>query len=120
MKILINTDNHILGRETMAERFTRDIEKTFAKVDRHVTRIEVHLTDENGAKASKDDKGDKRCTMEARLEGRQPIAVTEHAHTLDLAVHGAARKLEKRIESILGAQRDNKRHAAEPLQPAQE
>ena len=28
--------------------------------------------------------------MEARLEGRQPIAVTDEAATVDLAVNGAA------------------------------
>lgn len=113
MKIQINTDNHILGREAMAERFTREIEKTFAKVSRMVTRIEVHLVDENGSKSAKDGRGDKRCTMEARLEGRQPVAVTEHANTLDTAVSGASRKLIKMLDSIIGAQRDSKRSPAD-------
>jgi ribosome-associated translation inhibitor RaiA len=40
--------------------------------------------------------------MEARLEGRRPIAVTHQAATLDQAVDGAADKLAKLIESTLG------------------
>lgn len=124
MKIQINTDNHIQGREAMVERFTTEIARDFDKVSRHVTRIEVHLNDENGEKSGKSGKGDKRCTMEARIEGRQPIAVTEHANTLDLALHGASRKLGKMIDSIVGAQRDRKRQptdaAPEALTPAED
>ncbi len=47
-----------------------------------------------------------RCVMEARLEGRQPIAVTDQAATLDQAVRGDANKLARLIESTLGRLRD--------------
>jgi len=56
----------------------------------------VHISDENSGK------DDKRCLIEARLEGQQPIAVTYHTESLDAAIHGAAEKLKHRIESILG------------------
>ncbi|MGA9828885.1 MAG: HPF/RaiA family ribosome-associated protein, partial [Rhodanobacteraceae bacterium] len=74
----------------------------------HITRVEVHLTDEN---ANKSGEHDKRCVMEARFEGRQPIAVTDHAATLDKAIHGAIHKLTSLIESTLGraAHSDEKR-----------
>ena len=65
----------------------------------NVTRVEVHLGDENGRKSGQDDK---RCMMEARIEGRHPIAVTEHAASLDRAVKGAAGKLARMIESDAG------------------
>jgi hypothetical protein len=52
--------------------------------------------------------------MEARLEGRQPIAVTHQAATMDQAVNGAAEKLTGAIESIIGRQRDRRRRKAEP------
>ncbi|MEO7817581.1 MAG: HPF/RaiA family ribosome-associated protein, partial [Actinomycetota bacterium] len=61
----------------------------------HITRVEVHLSDENSdMKVSADDM---RCVMEARLEDRQPIAVTHQAATLDQAVDGAADKLTRMI-----------------------
>jgi hypothetical protein len=53
--------------------------------------------------------------MEARLEGRQPIAVTHQAATMDQAVNGAAEKLTSAIEGIIGRQRDQRRRQAEPL-----
>jgi ribosome-associated translation inhibitor RaiA len=70
----------------------------------HITRVEVHLTDERGPSM-----------MEARLEGRQPIAVTDEAATLDLAVDGAADKLAKLIEHTLGKLHDQRTHRTDLL-----
>jgi Sigma 54 modulation protein / S30EA ribosomal protein len=64
-----------------------------------ITRVEVHLGDENGPKHGQNEK---RCMMEARLKGRRPIAVTHHATTLEQAVHGAADNLIRAIASTLG------------------
>ena len=44
--------------------------------------------------------------MEARLEGRQPIAVTHQAATVEQAIDGAADKLKRSIESTLGRLRE--------------
>jgi hypothetical protein len=44
--------------------------------------------------------------MEARLDGRPPIAVTQQAPTLDQAIDGAAAKLERSIDSMLGRLED--------------
>jgi hypothetical protein len=65
----------------------------------HITRLEVHLADENGPKGGENDI---RCTLEARLEGRQPMAVTHHAGTIPLAVQGAANSLVSMIDTALG------------------
>lgn len=40
--------------------------------------------------------------LETRLEGRQPIAITNQANTIDLAINGAVEKVKTAIESILG------------------
>lgn len=40
--------------------------------------------------------------MEARLEGRRPIAATVRAAAVDQAVHGAADKLVRMIDKALG------------------
>ncbi|MBE0545141.1 MAG: HPF/RaiA family ribosome-associated protein [Verrucomicrobia bacterium] len=63
------------------------------------TRVEVHLSDENGEKTGG---RDKRCMMEARLEGHQPIAVTDEAETIAQAIDGAADKLKSALDSTLG------------------
>jgi len=99
MKIQFNTDKTISGDERNEDYFTSQIADTLEKFQLHITRIEVHLSDENGKK-----KGfkDMRCLLEARLEGRRPIAVSCQADTVELAVSGAIDKLETSLETILG------------------
>jgi ribosome-associated translation inhibitor RaiA len=64
-----------------------------------LTRIEVHLGDATGEKSSP---GDKTCALEARIEGRRPIAVHHHAEALQSAVTGAAAKLDRALEKEFG------------------
>jgi ribosome-associated translation inhibitor RaiA len=99
MKIQINTDNHLTGRESLVERAEATITGALGHLAKHVTRVEVHLSDENGEKTGG---RDKRCMMEARLEGRQPIAVTDESSSLDGAIIGAADKLKSSLDSTLG------------------
>ncbi|HUG12010.1 MAG TPA: HPF/RaiA family ribosome-associated protein [Opitutaceae bacterium] len=99
MKIQINTDNNITGREALVARAEATITDALGHRAKHVTRVEVHLSDENGEKTG----GlDKRCMMEARMGGRQPIAVTDESDSLDGAIAGAADKLKASLDSILG------------------
>jgi hypothetical protein len=90
MRIQVNTDHTIEGHEALAVRIRGVVENALSRMSDHITRVEVHLTDERGPKSGKNDK---RCMMEARLEGRQPIAVTDEAGTVHLAVDGAGRKV---------------------------
>jgi hypothetical protein len=55
--------------------------------------------------------------MEARLEGRLPVAVTHQAATLDQAVEGAAHKLARLIESTLGRLHDQASRRTDPPPP---
>jgi len=114
MQIQINTDHNIEGREALAAQVSATVESALSRVSEHITRVEVHLSDE---KANKSGQNDKRCMMEARLEGRQPIAVTDEAATLDEAVGGAADKLARLIESTLGRLRHQQSHRTDPLPP---
>ena len=99
MQIQINTDHNIAGHEALGAHVRSVVESTLSRNSNHVTRVEVHLSDENSYRGGQDCK---RCMMEARLEGHQPIAVTNDAATLDEAVNGAAGKLDRLIESTLG------------------
>jgi ribosome-associated translation inhibitor RaiA len=114
MQIQINTDHSIEGHEALAAQVSGVVESALSRFGDHITRVEVHLSDESGHKSSQNDK---RCMMEARLEGHQPIAVTHHAATLDQAVDGAADKLVRLIESTLGRLRDHESHRTDPPPP---
>ena len=98
MQIQINTDNNVNGREKLAAYVRGIVENAVGRYSQHITRVEVHLGDEHGDKSGPDDK---RCMMEVRVESRNPIAVTHHATTLNLAVDGAAGKLRRSVEHDL-------------------
>jgi ribosome-associated translation inhibitor RaiA len=103
MNIQINTDNHFAGREALHQRTEAAVSNVLGHLAEHITRVEVHLSDENG---SKHGGSDKRCMMEARLKGHPPIAVTDEADNLDEAVVGAADKLKHSLDHTLGRLND--------------
>lgn len=110
MNIQLNTDVHIDHTETLTARVSATIEQALGRFAQQVTRVEVHLSDENGGKSGQQDQ---RCMLEARLEGRQPVAVTDYAATLEQAVNGAAQKLARLLESTLGRLHDQHKTASD-------
>lgn len=98
MTIQINTDKNIRGTETLIAQYEAQVASQLSKFSDHITRIEVHLSDENGHKAGH---YTKRCLLEARLERRLPIAVSNQADTLDHAVDGALEKLTASLATIV-------------------
>jgi ribosome-associated translation inhibitor RaiA len=103
MQIQVNTDSNIEGQRKLTAHVRSVVESALCRFSDRITRVEVHLSDQNGDRSGHDDK---RCMMEARLKGRQPTAVTHHAATLGQAVDGAADRMQRSIESALGRLRD--------------
>ena len=103
MTIQFNTDNNITGSEDLQAPLNVAIEKSLSRFSNQITRVEVHLNDENSHKKGQNDK---RCMLEARMEGRQPIAVTNNADTNEQAVKGALDKLIASLETIIGRARN--------------
>jgi len=103
MTIQFNTDNNITGSEKLQAPLNAAIEKSLGRFSSQITRLEVHLNDEN---SHKEGQNDKRCMLEARMEGRQPIAVTNNADTNEHAVKGALDKLIASLETIIGRARN--------------
>lgn len=99
MTIQINTDNNLTVHESFSTKLHELLSEELSRFSENITRLEVHLSDENG---HKDGQNDKRCMIEARLEGRQPIAVKDSGNTHDLAVIGAIEKLKAVLEKTMG------------------
>jgi len=99
MMVLVNTDNHIGGSIALSEAVAATVEDTLAHLAKQLTRVEVHLSDENSFKAGANDI---RCAMEARIEGHPPTAVTFYSNDVDVAVDGAAEKLKAALEHLFG------------------
>ncbi|TAJ16239.1 MAG: HPF/RaiA family ribosome-associated protein [Rugosibacter sp.] len=110
MQIQVNAANNIEGHEALSVWASDIVKDCLSRQSEHITRVEVHLADENGGKSGPNDK---RCTMEARLGGHPPIAVTHHSSTLREATAGAMDKLTKVIDTTLGKLRDQMRHPAD-------
>lgn len=106
MHIQVNTDNNIPGREKLAIHVKSVVERVLSRFSDRITRVEVHLSDQNSDKSGQDDK---RCLMEVRLEGRQPTAVTHKAASLGEAIEGAADKMKRSLESTLERLMDDRR-----------
>lgn len=103
MQIQFNTDDNVTGNEELIASATSLISKELRRFSQQITRVEVHLSDEDG---SKDGLNDKRCLLEARLAGKNPIAVTNVANTHEQAVSGAINKLKTSLETITGRMRN--------------
>lgn len=106
MQIQTNTDNTIERHEPLTRHVEATVKEALAKFSEHITRVEVHLSKTNDSKSSS---GDHRCLMEARMEGRPPIAASDHAANLHQAISGAAEKLKRSIDSTLGRIKDSKK-----------
>jgi ribosome-associated translation inhibitor RaiA len=105
MFVQVSTDNNIPGRDELARRVARRIERALKPFADAVTDVEVHLGDDNAAKAGD---ADKRCMIEVRLANRNPEAITHKAATIEEAVRGASDKIRRRLETSIGRISDKK------------
>lgn len=110
MQIQVNSDRHIEGLEALVAHVSGVVQSELSLLSDHITRVEVHLSEEGS-------QNDKSCMIEARLEGRQPVAVSDHAATLDQAVDGAAGKLARLLESTVGRLHDQQMRRTDPPPP---
>jgi hypothetical protein len=100
MKIQVNTDRNVDGSEAVVLWVEAEVESALERFEDRLTRVEVHLADESG---EKDGSGaDKRCLLEARPEGMQPVAVTDFSDTVEQAVIGATQKMQSLLNSTFG------------------
>ncbi|MCD8514308.1 MAG: HPF/RaiA family ribosome-associated protein [Nitrincola sp.] len=99
MIIQVNTDSSIENDAALTAHVQTVVEKALSRFSDKVTRVEVHLHDEN---AHKPGDHDKRCLLEVRLAGLQPQAVTHHADSTHNALAGASDKMKNLLDSLLG------------------
>lgn len=111
MQVQFNTDESVEGHEELGRHAESVVRKALDRFGDQITRIEIHVSDVNGQKSGDNDK---RCLIEARIAGRQPIAVTEQANSIHQAIDGATHKIRRSLDSTLGKLADKKRSALPP------
>lgn len=99
MNIQFNTDKNIAGSEELNTYLSSILTESLDRFSDHITRLEVHISDENSSKGGQKDK---RCLLEARFENLQPIAVSDHADTVQQAVKGAVEKMKASLDTVTG------------------
>lgn len=99
MEVFFNTDKNIEAKERIEAYFTKHIKEDLARFEDRVTRVEVHLSDENGAKSGTKDK---KCVLEVRPQGLKPIAVTSQDDSIEKAISSATKKMESSLTSLIG------------------
>ncbi|MGW4579005.1 HPF/RaiA family ribosome-associated protein [Rhodococcus aetherivorans] len=105
MQIQLNKDSHIQIDDDIARRLEEELESALNRFADRITRVEIHLSDEN---ADKFGTTDKRCLLEARIAGQQPIAVTHNVGSVKEAFDGAVHRLRSLLDSKLGRSTDHK------------
>ena len=110
MQVQVHTDDNIQGGESLAQWIQEESTSRLARFRDTITRVEVFLTD---TAAGKESPKDKRCRLEARPAGRQPVTVTCEADKTADAFTGAVDKLIRALDADLGRVKD--RNARETI-----
>ena len=98
MIIQLNTDKNLTIHSEYEAQITENLNKDLERYSDHISRVEVHMSDENGSKGGLNDK---RCLLEARFDGKQPIVASDFGDTYDLALKGATEKLKHALTTVV-------------------
>lgn len=99
MLIIFNTDHTISATDEFKAPMIASLSEKLKKYSHQITKIDVHLSDENGSKGGPKDK---RCLLEAHMAGMNPTVVKNHDSNYDDALDGAIDKLMSSLEKELG------------------
>lgn len=99
MLVQVHTDRNIPSDDRLEEYVRSTVEKSLGHLADRITRVEVHLSDDNAGKTNGEDK---RCLMEARPAGMKPVAATHLAGNVRQAIDGAADKLARLLNRTFG------------------
>lgn len=110
MQVRISTDNNILTSAELNQRIADEVESALRRFEDRITRVEVFLSDQDSR--AKSGGNDKRCVMEARLAGIDPISVTQDSDSLEQAYIGAAETLQRTLERTIERRDDPRRRTS--------
>lgn len=96
MQIQLNSDNHTpLGADGAAE-LESVIEQRLSRVADRITRVEVHVSETTSGASLK------RCSVEIRPTGMEPLTATAEGTTFEKAATGATTKVMTALDRQIG------------------
>lgn len=113
VQVQIHTGKHV---DAKSDWFETEVLDSLSRYGEQITRVEVHLSDQNAEKSGADDL---RCTIDAHLAGLKTQAVTHSAANVHDAFSGALHKLTRSVETTFAKVearrgRDSIRHPDHP------
>ena len=105
MQIQVNSGNALPVDDELIRTAEEIARKNLGRFEERLTRLEIHVNDLNSHKGGSQDK---RCQIEARPAGLDPVSVSHDADSVDAAIRGAAQKLERLLESTFGRLADRR------------
>jgi len=99
MIIQFNTGRNIQGSEKFEMFVSEQVKRTLKRFSDNITRVKVHISDQNAQKAGPDDI---QCKIELRVRRLQPIMVKAKSNTREKALNSALDKTQAMLETVLG------------------
>jgi hypothetical protein len=106
MHIQINTAEDLSTDAGLRDRIESEVRGALERFGAQITGVELNFNDQSAG--SDRNSTDKYCSLEVHPSGHQPIAVHNTAVTMELAAQGAAKKMQRKLDSMLGKRSDVK------------
>lgn len=104
MTIQFNGDNNVTVHQGFRDKLQDALKLELNRFSENITRVDVYLSDENSNKPGPDDK---KCLLEARVEGRPPVVAEATANNYELAVDAALGRLKSSLYRIFERMKDH-------------
>lgn len=106
MHIQVNSGNSVSVDQELITAAEAAVRNNIGRFADRITRVEVHVNDLNSHKGGAQDK---RCQIEARPAGLDPVSASHDAPDVEAALRGAAQKLERLLDTVFGRLADSRR-----------
>ena len=107
MQVIINSDNQVDLQSDFIDHWQGEIASSLQRFSDWITRVEVHLTDENSK--SKESVDDIRCLIEARPANRQPVSIEVRGESPEHALATGVQTMDRRLGTLLDKARTQQR-----------
>lgn len=96
MKIQVNGDHTVVVDAGLRHSIESEVSRLLERFATRLTRVDVHFSDVDNKKTGR---ADKRCLIEARLAGAQPLTVSAKATNTSPALDQALRRMQRSLST---------------------
>lgn len=107
MQVIMNSDNQVDLNGESIEHWRSEITTSLERFNDWITRVEVHVTDENSK--SKEGTDDIRCLIEARPANKQPVSVEVRGSSAENAISDGIKTMQRRLSAMVDKARTQRR-----------